>query len=263
MLRSSRCSLRRCSRASTPTSYPSPSRSSLGGVGGRGGVVRRERRMLGAFLWLFPTFIVGGFVLLLSRVAEPLANTVVVLIAAMTLIGLIVFTLSRDVAIFPVDAGLLFEEFFFRIQAGGPGLRLPHLLFAAHHPVRLGLPDPLAIHRQCPFLRRRPAASVELLRVRSIFPSSASAPLATATSFPTRALRACSPRSRWCAASCCSCSAYRSSSNIRASGARRTASRAVLREGDTLTALKQRSGRASVMQSNGNVPVMSQSITRK
>ena len=72
--------------------------------------------MLGAFLWLFPTFIVGGFVLLLSRVAEPLANTVVVLIAAMTLIGLIVFTLSRDVAIFPVDAGLLFEEFFFRIQ---------------------------------------------------------------------------------------------------------------------------------------------------
>ena len=36
-----------------------------------------------------------------------------------------------------------------------------------------------------------------------------------------------------------------------------------LREGDTLTALKQRSGRASVMQSNGNVPVMSQSITRK
>ena len=72
--------------------------------------------MLGAFLWLFPTFIVGGFVLLLSRVAEPLANTGVVLIAAMTLIGLIVFTVSRDVAIFPVDAGLLFEEFFFRIQ---------------------------------------------------------------------------------------------------------------------------------------------------
>ena len=27
--------------------------------------IRSERRMLGAFLWLFPTFIVGGFVLLL------------------------------------------------------------------------------------------------------------------------------------------------------------------------------------------------------
>jgi len=55
-------------------------------------------------------------VLLLSHVAEPLANTGVVLIAAMTLIGLIVFTVSRDVAVFLVDAGLLFEEFFFRIQ---------------------------------------------------------------------------------------------------------------------------------------------------
>ena len=78
--------------------------------------IRSERRMLGAFLWLFPTFIVGGGVLLLSHVAEPLANTGVVLIAAMTLIGLIVFTVSRDVAVFLVDAGLLFEEFFFRIQ---------------------------------------------------------------------------------------------------------------------------------------------------
>ncbi len=78
--------------------------------------LRSERRMLGAFLWLFPTFIVGGGVLLLSRVAEPIANTAMVLIGAMTLIGLIVFTVSRDVAIFLVDAGLLFEEFFFRIQ---------------------------------------------------------------------------------------------------------------------------------------------------
>jgi voltage-gated potassium channel len=78
--------------------------------------LRSERRMLGAFLWLFPTFVIGGGVLLLSRVAEPIANTAVVLIGAMTLIGLIVFSVSRDVAVFLVDAGLLFEEFFFRIQ---------------------------------------------------------------------------------------------------------------------------------------------------
>jgi voltage-gated potassium channel len=78
--------------------------------------LRSERRMLGAFLWLFPTFIVGGGVLLLSRVAEPIANSAAVLIGAMTLIGLIVFTVSRDVAIFLVDAGLLFEEFLSRIQ---------------------------------------------------------------------------------------------------------------------------------------------------
>jgi voltage-gated potassium channel len=78
--------------------------------------IRSERRMLGAFLWLFPTFIVGGAVVLLSHVAEPIANTGVVLLGAMVLIGLIVFTVSRDVAIFLVDTGLLFEEFFFRIS---------------------------------------------------------------------------------------------------------------------------------------------------
>jgi hypothetical protein len=72
--------------------------------------IRSERRMHGAFLWLFPTFIVGGGVLLLSHVAEPLANTGVVLIADMTLIGLIVFTVSRDVAVFLVDAGLLYSR---------------------------------------------------------------------------------------------------------------------------------------------------------
>jgi voltage-gated potassium channel len=78
--------------------------------------IRNERRMLSAFLWLFPTFIVGGAVVLLSHVAEPIANSAVVLIGAMVLIGLIVFSVSRDVAIFLVDAGLLFEEFFFRIS---------------------------------------------------------------------------------------------------------------------------------------------------
>jgi voltage-gated potassium channel len=65
--------------------------------------IRSERRMLGAFLWLFPTFIVGGAVILLSHVAEPIANTGVVLLGAMVLVGLIVFTVSRDVAIFLVD----------------------------------------------------------------------------------------------------------------------------------------------------------------
>jgi len=78
--------------------------------------IRSERRMLGAFLWLFPTFIVGGTLFLLSHVAEPAANSAGALLGAMVLIGLIVFTVSRDVAILLVDAGLLFEEFFFRIS---------------------------------------------------------------------------------------------------------------------------------------------------
>jgi voltage-gated potassium channel len=78
--------------------------------------IRSERRMLGAFLWLLPTFIIGGGVVLLSHVAEPVANSAAVLIGAMGLIGLIVFSVSRDVAIFLVDSGLLFEEFFHRIS---------------------------------------------------------------------------------------------------------------------------------------------------
>jgi voltage-gated potassium channel len=78
--------------------------------------IRSERRVLGAFLWLFPTFIVGGTLFLLSHVAEPAANSSGVLLGAMVLIGLIVFAVSRDVAILLVDAGLLFEEFFFRIS---------------------------------------------------------------------------------------------------------------------------------------------------
>jgi voltage-gated potassium channel len=78
--------------------------------------IRSERRMLGAFLWLFPIFIVGGTLLLLSHVAEPAAKNAGVLLGAMVLIGLIVFAVSREVAILLVDAGLLFEEFFFRIS---------------------------------------------------------------------------------------------------------------------------------------------------
>jgi voltage-gated potassium channel len=78
--------------------------------------IRSERRMLGAFLWLFPTFIIGGGVVLLSHVAELVVNSAAVLIGAMALIGVIVFSVSRDVAIFLVDSGLLFEEFFHRIS---------------------------------------------------------------------------------------------------------------------------------------------------
>jgi voltage-gated potassium channel len=78
--------------------------------------IRSERRMLGAFLWLLPTFIIGGGVVLLSHIVEPFADSAGLLLGAMALIGIIVFTVSRDVAIFLVDSGLLFEEFFHRIS---------------------------------------------------------------------------------------------------------------------------------------------------
>jgi voltage-gated potassium channel len=77
--------------------------------------LRSEQRLFAALVWLVPIAFVGAAVFLLSRVAGTIADTDLVLIGTMTVIGLIVLAVSRDVAIFLVDAGLLFEEFFSRI----------------------------------------------------------------------------------------------------------------------------------------------------
>jgi voltage-gated potassium channel len=77
--------------------------------------LRSERRIFAAFLWLVPIFAIGAAVVLLGQVASQLAGTNFVFLGAMTAIGLVVLGVSRDVAIFLVDAGLLFEEFFGRI----------------------------------------------------------------------------------------------------------------------------------------------------
>jgi voltage-gated potassium channel len=68
-----------------------------------------------AAIWLVPVFFVGAAVILLSRTIGSRANMDMVFLVAMSIIGLIVLTVSRDVAIFLVDAGLLFEEFFARV----------------------------------------------------------------------------------------------------------------------------------------------------
>jgi voltage-gated potassium channel len=77
--------------------------------------IRSERRLMAAVVWLVPVFFVGAAVILLSRTAGTLANMDMVFLGAMSIIGLIVLIVSRDVAIFLVDAGLLFEEFFSRV----------------------------------------------------------------------------------------------------------------------------------------------------
>ena len=69
-----------------------------------------------AFVWLVPVFVVGAVVILLSRTVGTLAHLDILFLAAMSIIGLIVLTASRDVAVFLVDAGLLFEEFFSRVS---------------------------------------------------------------------------------------------------------------------------------------------------
>ncbi len=78
--------------------------------------LRGGRRLYRALLWLLPVFMVGGGVLVLSVFDAPLVNNNTAFLAAMLLIGLIVLAVSRNVAIFLVDAGLLFEEFFHRMS---------------------------------------------------------------------------------------------------------------------------------------------------
>jgi voltage-gated potassium channel len=78
--------------------------------------IRSERRVMSAVIWLVPVFLVGAAVILLSRSVRTLAHLDILFLGAMTIIGLIVLTVSRDVAIFLVDAGLLFEEFFARVS---------------------------------------------------------------------------------------------------------------------------------------------------
>ncbi len=78
--------------------------------------LRSQRRMFGAFAWLLPVTIVGIVVLSLAQFVERFASPEQLLLGAMVMIGLIVLTVSRDVAIFLVDTGLLFEEFFFRVS---------------------------------------------------------------------------------------------------------------------------------------------------
>ncbi len=72
--------------------------------------------LYGALVWLVPVFAVGAAVFVLSWVAAPIVNTDLAFLAAMLTIGLIVLAVSRSVAVFLVDAGLLFDEFFQRMS---------------------------------------------------------------------------------------------------------------------------------------------------
>ena len=78
--------------------------------------IRGGEALYGALVWLFPVFLVGGAVFALSWLSEAMVNTNLVFLLAMSAIGLIILGVSRSVAIFLVDAGLLFEEFFARMS---------------------------------------------------------------------------------------------------------------------------------------------------
>lgn len=82
-------------------------------------IVRAERVRSGTefrrvTLWLAPVALIGGVTFALP--ADLGARADIALLVAMAAIGAIVFATARDVAVFLIDAGLLFEEFFARIE---------------------------------------------------------------------------------------------------------------------------------------------------
>lgn len=74
-----------------------------------------SRSLLDAVFWLVPVFAVGGTALLLSLFSDGIVNTEKAFLAAMGAISAIVLVASRNIAVFLVDAGLLFEEFYGRM----------------------------------------------------------------------------------------------------------------------------------------------------
>jgi voltage-gated potassium channel len=78
--------------------------------------IRNARGLPRALLWLVPVLLVGLGVLVLSWFIEAAVNTDLAFLSAMILIGLIVLAVSREVAFFLVEVGLLFEEFLLRMS---------------------------------------------------------------------------------------------------------------------------------------------------
>ncbi|HVA12316.1 MAG TPA: ion channel [Stellaceae bacterium] len=78
---------------------------------------REERKLPGVLAWLVPVFGVGALSCLVPSAGLSGIWIDVALLAASGTIALIVFAVSRDVAEFLHDTGLLFDEFFRRIAA--------------------------------------------------------------------------------------------------------------------------------------------------
>jgi voltage-gated potassium channel len=78
---------------------------------------REERRLPRALAWLVPVFGVGALSCLVPDAGFSRLWIDLALLAASGTIAVIVFAVSRDVAAFLHDTGLLFDEFFRRIAA--------------------------------------------------------------------------------------------------------------------------------------------------
>ena len=77
--------------------------------------IRDGRRLYRVFLWLLPVSAVGAATFFLPTAGLDSRAWDASLLLAMGLIALVVFAVGRDVCVFLLDAGILFEEFFDRI----------------------------------------------------------------------------------------------------------------------------------------------------
>jgi len=76
--------------------------------------LRDERNFARALIWLVPVFAVGGLTFLIPEENVSTATLDGIFLLAMGTIAAVVLVASRDVAVFLLDTGLLFEEFFGR-----------------------------------------------------------------------------------------------------------------------------------------------------
>lgn len=81
------------------------------------GPPRDERQLPSVVAWLVPVFAVGALSFLVPGVGVSGGFVDIALLAASGAIALIAFAVSRDIAIFLRDTGMLFDEFFRRIAA--------------------------------------------------------------------------------------------------------------------------------------------------
>ena len=78
--------------------------------------VRGELPFLHALAWLLPVFAVGALSFLLPHFDISIRTHSALFLVAMSVISVIILAVSRDVATFLIDTGLLFEEFFERAR---------------------------------------------------------------------------------------------------------------------------------------------------
>lgn len=74
--------------------------------------LRDERHLGRTFLWLLPVSIIGALTFLVPEHVTEQRTVTIIFLAAMASLAFIVFMASRDIAVFLLDSGLLFEEFF-------------------------------------------------------------------------------------------------------------------------------------------------------